>query len=222
MELVNNKTWDFILKPILYPKLNIIIEFLDKESIRLSSPIYPSKDKIFRAFNNLNFEDLKVIILGQDPYYNGNADGLAFSSQNIIPPSLMNIFKAIRNDIKIENSDQYFKNGNLEKWVNEGILLLNSSLTVVQGTSLSHLKIWESLTDNIIKEISEQTENKVFILWGNYAKSKQKLIDSKKHLILTHCHPSPMTGNRFLSCTNFSECNKFLESKNIKKINWYI
>jgi uracil-DNA glycosylase len=207
-KLVTNRTWDLILCPLLIDKLDNLLSQIHN--------YFPEQFNIFKAFNILNVDDIKVIILGQDPYHNGEADGLCFSSNKKIQPSLLNIYKEIEKDLNIQRPS----NSNLEKWATQGILLLNSSLTVEQDNPLSHMKYWENITDKVIQFISDNTINKVFILWGNYAKSKIKYIDKNKHLILTGYHPSPLNGNKFFGCKHFSKCNDYLELNNIKKIDW--
>ena len=158
--------------------------------------VYPPSALIFNAFNLTPFDKVKVVILGQDPYHNvGQAHGLAFSVPDNIakPPSLQNIFKELKQDLGIEISEK----GNLEKWAQEGVLLLNASLTVRANMAASHAKIgWQRFTDAAIKALSEKKENLVFILWGNYAIAKENLIDHEKHLILKTVHPSPLSASR--------------------------
>lgn len=185
--------------------------------------VYPPSALIFNAFNLTPFDKVKVVILGQDPYHNvGQAHGLAFSVPDNIakPPSLQNIFKELKQDLGIEISEK----GNLEKWAQEGVLLLNASLTVRANMAASHAKIgWQRFTDAAIKALSEKKENLVFILWGNYAIAKENLIDHKKHLILKTVHPSPLSASRgFFGCRHFSKTNEYLISKNIKPIDWSI
>ena len=204
---------------------NILNKVFDKKN-----KIYPKKKKIFRVFKYLSPSDIKVVILGQDPYINfeivddkeiPQAEGLSFSvpkSHRKIPPSLKNIFKEIKNSYP----DFKYKNGNLKKWVKrEKIFLLNSALTVIQGKSNSHQKYWQEFTDKVIEYISDRSENIVFILMGNNAKSKYSLIDSKKHIVLTSVHPSPLSANRgFFGCDIFKITNDKLSEKKIKPINW--
>lgn len=185
--------------------------------------VYPPSALIFNAFNLTPFDKVKVVILGQDPYHNvGQAHGLAFSVPDNIakPPSLQNIFKELKQDLGIEISEK----GNLEKWAQEGVLLLNASLTVRANMAASHAKIgWQRFTDAAIKALSEKKENLVFILWGNYAIAKENLIDHEKHLILKTVHPSPLSASRgFFGCRHFSKTNEYLISKNIKPIDWSI
>lgn len=183
--------------------------------------VYPPAKQIFNAFNLTPFDDVKVVILGQDPYHNiGQAHGLAFSVPDGIqkPPSLQNIFKELKNDLGIEIPST----GNLEKWAKEGVLLLNASLTVRANMAASHAKIgWQLFTDAAIKALSDKKNNLVFILWGNYAIAKERLIDERKHLILKSVHPSPLSASRgFFGCHHFSKTNEYLINKGIKPIDW--
>ena len=185
--------------------------------------LYPKNDLILNTFNHFNIENIKVVIIGQDPYHTPNkAMGLSFSVPNgeLIPPSLRNIFKELKEDgfsITIEKNK-----GDLTKWVKEGILLLNSSLTVIEKTPNSHQKYWSPFTDKIIKYISEHTIGCVFMLWGNFAKNKKQFIDSKKHLILESSHPSPMSSNRggWFGTKHFSKANEYLVSNSKNKVEW--
>ena len=183
---------------------------------------YPSGKKIFNAFNLTPFNELKVVILGQDPYHGPNqAHGLSFSVPSTIkpPPSLINIFKELENDLGKKIN---YQNGNLEKWAKQGVLLLNSSLTVEKSKPLSHQNYgWIEFTDRVISIISDELKNIVFILWGSFAQSKKQLIDSRKHLILTSPHPSPLSAHRgFFGSKPFSKTNTFLQSKQIDRVNW--
>lgn len=181
----------------------------------------PKKENIFKAFEKTNFTDLKIVILGQDPYHgNDQANGLAFAvnENQKTPPSLRNIFKEIKNDLN--HHPQTKKN--LEFWAKQGVLLLNSSLTVKLGTANSHSNLgWDLFTNNILIEISLLKNKVVFILWGNYAQKKEILIDFKKHLILKAPHPSPLSAFRgFFGCKHFSKANEFLKSNHLKEIIW--
>ena len=183
---------------------------------------YPKGSLIFSALNNCVFEKVKLVILGQDPYHNPNqANGLAFSvPENIThPPSLVNIFKEIQQDL----NTGYPSSGDLMKWVNQGVLLLNSTLTVKKNSPGSHQnKGWEDFTDEIINIISLRKKNVVFLLWGNYAKKKSKLIDQNKHLILSSGHPSPLSANRgyWFGNKHFSKANQYFKENNIVEIKW--
>lgn len=202
---------DILLKPK---------EELKKAEDKINNEIfYPPPELVFNAFNHFNFADLKVVILGQDPYINeGEAMGLAFSVPNgiKIPPSLVNIYKEIKTDLGKESP----KSGDLTRWVNQGILLLNSALTVKCGKSNSHQTYWIDYTDKLIKYISDHSKNIVFILWGNNAKSKKKYIDKTKHLILESGHPSPLSYQYFEGNHHFSKCNEYLKKIGKKEIDW--
>lgn len=183
--------------------------------------VYPPSQMIFNAFNLTPFDKVKVVILGQDPYHNvGQAHGLAFSVPNGImpPPSLKNIFKELQSDIGMPIPT----NGNLESWAREGVLLLNSCLTVRANNPASHQGIgWQRFTDAAINALSEKKEHIVFLLWGNYAIAKEKLIDTRKHLVLKTVHPSPLSANRgFFGCRHFSQTNTYLSSNGISPIKW--
>ncbi|MDR2084522.1 MAG: uracil-DNA glycosylase [Bacteroidales bacterium] len=195
-------------------------EFLHTE--RKKYRIFPPGNKIFAAYDTTPFDNIKAVIIGQDPYHGYNqANGLCFSVNPPVemPPSLINIFKELKDDLGYEIP----KYGDLTKWANEGVLLLNAVLTVRENQAGSHRDHgWENFTNATIKAISDKKENIVFILWGNYAKEKISLIDSSKHYILTAAHPSPLSANRggFFGCKHFSKTNSFLISKGLKPINW--
>jgi uracil-DNA glycosylase len=183
---------------------------------------FPPGKQIFAAFDHCKFDDIKVVVLGQDPYHGpGQANGLCFSVNNGIPkpPSLQNIFREIQQDLGISIPES----GNLERWADQGVFLLNATLTVRAHQAGSHQnKGWEVFTDKVIETISKEKEGVVFMLWGGYAKRKQSLIDSNKHLILTSGHPSPLSANRGLwfGKKHFSTANVYLKSLNKKEINW--
>ena len=184
--------------------------------------IYPSKSLIFNAFNLCDFDEVKVIILGQDPYHGPDqAHGLSFSVRKNIPfpPSLKNIIKELENDIGVKFNQN---DGNLSKWAKQGVFLLNTTLTVEKSKPLSHSKIgWELFTNKVIELLSEKKQNLVFILWGKHAQAKNQLIDNSKHLVISSTHPSPLSAHRgFFGSKPFSQTNNFLLSKNIKEINW--
>ncbi len=184
---------------------------------------YPLKSNIFNAFKYCSFKDVKVVIIGQDPYHGkGQANGLCFSylGANKIPPSLKNIYKEIATDLNISMP---INNGDLTAWAKQGVLLLNTTLTVEEGKPNSHKSFgWEKLTDCIIKTISEQKEKIVFLLWGGFAQKKEKLINVDKHLILKATHPSPLGANKggWFDCQHFSKTNTYLKEKAKKEINW--
>lgn len=218
-----NKEWYRELKAYFLTKdWDILENFIRNEYTDSSKKIFPNKKDIFKAFELTPFSKVKVIILGQDPYHNdGQAQGLSFSVPEgfVLPPSLKNIYKEIESDIYIKKD---FTKGDLDKWAKQGVFLLNSILTVVAHTPASHQnKGWEHFTDYIIKRLSDKKENLVFILWGNYAKSKKLLIDNKKHLILESVHPSPFSArNGFFGSKPFSKCNEYLKKHKKGIINW--
>lgn len=183
--------------------------------------IYPPGSLIFNAFNTTPFDKVKVVILGQDPYHGaGQAHGLCFSVQKGVPspPSLVNIFKELQDDIGVEIPNH----GNLTHWAQQGVFLLNASLTVRAGEPMSHSKIgWAEFTDTVIKKISEQKKNVVFLLWGKFAQEKRVLIDESKHCILRSVHPSPLSAHAgFFGCKHFSKTNAYLVNKGIDPVDW--
>ncbi|MFN2440149.1 MAG: uracil-DNA glycosylase [Chitinophagaceae bacterium] len=183
--------------------------------------IYPAGSLIFHAFDKTPFQNLKVVILGQDPYHGPRqAHGLSFSVQKGIqpPPSLVNIFKELQNDVGMLIPNH----GNLEKWAEQGVLLLNASLTVRAQEPMSHSKIgWHYFTNSVITKISEQREHVVFMLWGKFAQEKEVLINTKKNLVLKSAHPSPLSANAgFFGCRHFSKANNYLIQQGIDPINW--
>ena len=184
--------------------------------------IYPPGSKIFRAFDLCPLDAVKVVILGQDPYHGaGQAMGLSFSVPEGIaaPPSLKNIFKEIESDLGIRMSGS----PDLEPWARQGVLLLNSVLTVRAGVATSHAGLgWQNFTDAVIKLISERCEGVVFMLWGNYARSKAGLIDSGRHLVLQAAHPSPLARGAFFGCRHFSQANAYLVRTGRSPINWQL
>lgn len=180
--------------------------------------VFPPDTMIYRAFSLTAFKDVKVVILGQDPYHGeGQADGLAFSSETP-PPSLRNIFKELEDDLGIQPP----ATGDLTRWAEQGVLLLNTTLTVRKSEAASHKYLgWETYTDHVIQYISENKEHVVFLLWGSHAKSKVKFIDQTKHLVLTAVHPSPLSSYRgFFGCKHFSRTNSYLQKHNLPVINW--
>jgi uracil-DNA glycosylase len=196
-----------------------LTEFVKQEYS--SGTIYPEGKNIFRAFKLCPFDQVKVVILGQDPYHGPKqANGLSFSVNDGIrlPPSLQNIYKEISDDLKISMPST----GNLDNWAKQGILLLNATLTVRANKPGSHQKRgWEQFTDAVIKTISDQKEHLVFLLWGRYAQEKGKVIDTNKHLVLTSAHPSPFSAHSgFFGNKHFSKTNQYLESHGQKPIDW--
>lgn len=196
-----------------------------KEDMKTHS-IYPKISDIFNAYNSTSFEKVKVVIIGQDPYINyGEAHGLAFSvPEGIeIPPSLNNIFQELDNDL--EGGLEIPEHGCLQNWANQGVLLLNSVLTVKAGKSKSHVNIgWQSLTNHTVRQLSNIREKGlIFLLWGNDAKEKERLIDTKKHYVLKAAHPSPYSASYgFFGCKHFSKTNRLLELQNLEPINWQV
>ncbi|MBI9038830.1 MAG: uracil-DNA glycosylase [Bacteroidales bacterium] len=183
--------------------------------------IYPPGSSMFSAFDLTPFNNVKVIIIGQDPYHGaGQAHGLCFSVPEGVknPPSLKNIFKELYNDLRIPPSE----NGNLENWAMQGVLLLNATLSVRANQAGSHQnKGWEIFTDSVIKTLSEKKTGLVFILWGNYAKAKEKIIDSNKHYVLKAAHPSPFSAySGFFGCKHFSKTNEILKNSGLQEIDW--
>jgi len=182
--------------------------------------IYPPGPQIFNAFDKTPFEKVKVVLLGQDPYHGpGQAMGLSFSVPDGIkpPPSLINIFKELNKDVGIPIP----KTGNLTKWAEQGVLLLNASLTVRVNEPNSHAKIgWHTFTDAVIQKVSEHKRNVVFLLWGAFAKQKQVFIEPGKHLVLQTAHPSPFSVEKFFGCGHFSKTNNYLVYNGIDPINW--
>ena len=214
-------TWEDIIdlekKKDYYKKLK---EEIDKRYE--TTTVFPEKQNIFKAFSLTKLENLKVVILGQDPYHGfGQAQGLAFSTPANIknPPSMQNILKEIQSDL---GKKSFCEDGDLTPWAKQGVLLLNTILTVEEAKPKSHHNLgWEVFTDNIIKYISDNCEDTIFILWGSPAISKTKLIDRKKHHILTAPHPSPLSSYRgFFGCKHFSQTNDILKSLNKEAIIW--
>ncbi|MFK5958912.1 MAG: uracil-DNA glycosylase [Lutibacter sp.] len=215
------KSWENILHPEFEkPYFKELTKFVREEYA--TNTCYPKGNQIFEAFNLCDFNNLKVVIIGQDPYHGvGQAHGLCFSVNEGIthPPSLINIFKEITTDLGIE----YPKSGNLERWAKQGVLLLNATLTVRAHNAGSHQKKgWEQFTDAVISKISEEKENVVFLLWGGFAKKKGLKINIDKHCVLTSGHPSPLSANRgyWFKNKHFSKTNNYLKSKGLNKINW--
>ncbi|MCC6182092.1 MAG: uracil-DNA glycosylase [Bacteroidia bacterium] len=213
--------WDLILgNEFNKPYFKHLIDFLEEE--KQYQMVYPKSSEIFNAFKFTPFSQVKVIILGQDPYHGSNqAHGLSFSVNHGIkpPPSLNNIFKELQSDVGFKIP----KHGNLTHWSTQGVLLLNATLTVRAGQAGSHQnKGWENFTDGVIKTLSEEKSNCVFLLWGNFAQSKQSLINANKHCILTAAHPSPLARGAFFGCKHFSKTNDYLQQHHLKPIDWQI
>jgi uracil-DNA glycosylase len=193
--------------------------FLETEKLAQKA-IFPPEDLVFSAFNKVPLSEVKVVILGQDPYHGaGQAMGLSFSVADgvKVPPSLKNIYKELQTDLNIAPS----KSGNLNNWANQGVFLLNAALTVESGKANSHQKIgWLTFTDAVISLISAQCDGVVFMLWGNFAKAKNELIDAQKHCVLEAAHPSPLAGGAFFGSQHFSKANEYLVSKGKTAIDW--
>ena len=221
MKLVGNN-WDKILDEEYHKEyFKKIVKFINKEY--KEKEIFPPKPRILRALSLTDYDDVKVVILGQDPYHGvGEANGLAFAVSNGVklPPSLKNIYKELYDDMGIPVSNV----GNLECWAKEGVLLLNAVLTVEKDKPASHKNLgWENFTDAIIKKLNEKDTPIVFILWGNFARSKKAFITSPKHLVIESTHPSPFSANNgFFGSKPFSKTNKFLRENNIKEIDWKV
>ncbi|MCH8332073.1 MAG: uracil-DNA glycosylase [Bacteroidetes bacterium] len=195
-------------------------EFLKKEKAS-GVTIYPPGKQIFNAFNLTPFYNVKVVIIGQDPYHgSGQAHGLCFSVPDNVksPPSLVNIFKEIHSDLGVEVPET----GNLEPWAKQGVLLLNAILTVQGGNPASHHdRGWENFTDNVIRQLSSKKEGLVFLLWGRYAQEKEAIIDTNKHHVLKATHPSPFSADKgFFGCKHFSKTNEILKENGADPINW--
>lgn len=221
MEVKIEESWKKVLKEEFDKRyFQELVSFVKGEYQKTT--IYPPAKFIFNAFNLTPFDKVKVVILGQDPYHGENqANGLAFSVNDKIPnpPSLVNIYKEIKSDIGIETNK---RNGNLDNWAKQGVLLLNATLTVKEHVAASHQnKGWEKFTDTVIKKLSEKKEKLVFILWGAYAQKKGLIIDSSKHLVIKSVHPSPLSAyNGFFGSKPFSQTNKYLIENNQKAIDW--
>ncbi len=195
-----------------------VLDLLDDTGIEY----FPPREQVFRAFQ-LPVEEIKVVVVGQDCYHKrGQAMGLAFSVPRVVkvPPSLRNIYK----ELYKHNPSEIPAHGDLSGWADQGVLLLNSALTVQEGSPGSHLKLWKKITNNVIEYISKNCNNVVFMLWGGFAKSKSLLIDDNKHKILFANHPSPLSANRggWWGCDHFKHCNEYLSSHDIDEINWFV
>ncbi len=214
-----NKSWDIVLKneynSEYFKKLGLFVKGEYQTKI-----VYPRYENIFNALRYTDYDDVKVVILGQDPYHGENeAHGLSFSVLEGVrrPPSLDNIFKELYSDLGVKRT-----NNNLSDWAKQGVLLLNSIMTVIKDKPLSHKsRGWEIFTDNIIKYLNDREKPVVFILWGSYARSKKGLITNKRHLIIESAHPSPLSASRgFFGSKPFSKCNVFLKQHGEEEIKW--
>lgn len=222
MEVKIEKSWnDALRSEFEKPYFASLVRFLHSEK-DAGAVIYPPGSKIFKAFELTPVQDVKVVILGQDPYHQpGQAMGLSFSvPENVpAPPSLKNIFKEIENDLGIRMSGR----PNLEAWARQGVLLLNAILTVRAGQAASHSRIgWEEFTDAVIKYLNDNCDGIVFMLWGNFARSKSALIDTHRHYVLEAAHPSPLARGAFFGCRHFSKANDILVREGKTPINWQL
>ncbi|MCC7231405.1 MAG: uracil-DNA glycosylase [Bacteroidia bacterium] len=224
MAVINPKieeSWRINLKTEFdSPYFSKLKEFLVSEKLA-GRKVYPAGNKIFSAFDHTPFHKVRVVLLGQDPYHGpGQAHGLCFSVPDGIkpPPSLMNMFKELRDDLAIPIP----ATGNLEKWANQGVLLLNATLTVRADQAGSHqARGWEEFTDAVIRKLSTDKAHLVFLLWGKYAQAKEPLIDSGRHYILTASHPSPFSADRgFFGCRHFSKTNEIMRNLGLPEIDW--
>lgn len=223
MEINLEPSWKKVLGPEFEkPYFQELVSFVKLEYANRSRRCFPPGRQIFAAFDRCPFEKLKVVIIGQDPYHGyGQANGLCFSVNDgvLFPPSLRNIFEEIKNDIGVAVPPT----GNLERWADQGVLLLNATLTVREGSAGSHQdKGWEKFTDAVIKAVSDEKQNVVFLLWGSYAKKKGAMVDRSKHLVLESGHPSPLSANRghWFGNRHFSQTNQYLTSKGNVPIIW--
>ena len=220
MQVRIEQSWkDALAEEFGKPYFESLVRFLHKEKAE-GQMIYPPGSQIFRAFDLTPVQNLKVVILGQDPYHGpGQAHGLSFSVSAGVPapPSLKNIFKEIESDLGVRMSGY----PDLEKWARQGVLLLNAVLTVRAGTPTSHSKIgWEEFTDAVMRYISDDCEGVVFLLWGNFARSKSALIDHSRHHVLEAAHPSPLARGAFFGCRHFSKTNALLAAQGKTPIDW--
>ena len=222
MEVKIEQSWkDALASEFEKPYFASLVRFLHSEKAE-GKIIYPPGSQIFHAFDLTPVEQVKVVILGQDPYHGpGQAHGLSFSvPENVTaPPSLKNIFKEIESDLGIHMSGY----PNLEKWARQGVLLLNAVLTVRAGEAASHGNIgWKEFTDAVIRHISDNCNGVVFMLWGNFARSKRDLIDHSRHHVLEAAHPSPLARGAFFGCRHFSQANAILQSQGLTPIDWQL
>lgn len=215
-----DESWkQVLLEEFSKPYFPLIKQFIVEQKQK-GKTVYPPGSLIFNAFNLTPFNELKVVIIGQDPYHGvGQAHGLSFSVPLGVkaPPSLVNIFKEIKNDLGFEPPSH----GNLEKWAKQGVLLLNASLTVNSGEANSHVTAgWHTFTDAVIKKVSDEKDGVVFILWGKFAQEKAALIDTSKHLVIKSAHPSPFSAHLFYGSKPFSKANAWLQKHGKEEIDW--
>ena len=221
MDVKIEESWKRVLAPEFEkPYFQELVRQLHAEK-RAGRVIYPPGPLIFNAFNLTPFEKVKVVIIGQDPYHGpGQAEGLSFSVPHgvALPPSLVNIYKEIETDLGV---DLRSKDGSLRGWAEQGVFLLNAVLTVRAGQPTSHSRLgWAEFTDAVIRTLSEQREGLVFLLWGNFARSKRELIDTSRHTVLEAAHPSPLARGAFFGCRHFSKTNQILQSQGSTPIDW--
>lgn len=220
MNIKIESSWNKVLeKEFSKPYFTDLVAFVKTEFVNHS--IYPTGKQIFAAFENAPFDDVKIVLIGQDPYHGeSQANGLCFSVNDGVkfPPSLQNIFKEIRSDL----GKEFPKSGNLERWAKQGILMLNATLTVRANNPGSHQKKgWETFTDAVIAAVNDQKTGIVFILWGAYAQKKGEIIDKTKHFVIESPHPSPFSADKgFFRSKPFSKTNEFLKDKNLIEIDW--
>ena len=222
MEVTIHPEWKKVLQEEFnMPYMQEIKEFLLQEREK-GQTVYPRGSQIFRAFDTCPFHSVKVVVIGQDPYHGkGQANGLCFSVNQgmALPPSLQNIYKELHNDLSIPIPNH----GDLTSWAEQGVLLLNASLTVRAHTPNSHSQIgWQQFTDAVINILSEQREHLVFVLWGSFAQKKAEKVDPSKHLILKSAHPSPFSVERFWGNHHFSKANTYLEENGLSPIDWEV
>lgn len=222
MDVKIEQSWkDALADEFGKPYFESLVRFLHDEKTA-GKRIFPPGSQIFRAFELTPVPQVKVVILGQDPYHGlGQAHGLSFSVPDGIPapPSLKNIFKEIETDLGVRMSGY----PNLEKWARQGVLLLNAILTVRAGEAASHSRIgWEEFTDAVIRYISDNCSGVVFMLWGNFARSKREIIDRSRHYVLEAAHPSPLARGAFFGCRHFSQANRLLEAQGKTPIDWQL
>ena len=220
MDVKIEESWKRVLAPEFEkPYFQELARQLHEEK-RAGRTIYPPGPLIFNAFNLTPFDQVKVVIIGQDPYHGpGQAEGLSFSVPHgmPLPPSLVNIYKEIESDLGVT----LHKDGSLRGWAEQGVFLLNAVLTVRAGQPTSHSRIgWAEFTDAVIRTLSDQREGLVFLLWGNFARSKRELIDTGRHTVLEAAHPSPLARGAFVGCRHFSQTNRILQSQGLAPIDW--
>ena len=219
--MIDNSWLPYLKEEFSKPYYKALYEFIKKEYDE--KVVYPPSDKIFSALMTTPIDEVKVVILGQDPYHEpGQAHGMSFSVMPGVktPPSLQNMYKELRDELNLYIPN----NGYLEKWARQGVLLLNTVLTVRKGEANSHKgKGWEEFTDAVIRAVNKQDRPIVYLLWGSNARSKKKLIDNPKHLVLETVHPSPLSAyNGFFGCGHFKACNEFLKANGTEEIDWQI